>query len=121
MASSSGERAKGCGITRRGFLLGAGAGLAVGAPLGWYALQGWQQVRARPPFSGRSVEQSRALGMPGPFPGRVVEVRHPHVVSDAHVINGDAVSAMMDRGMCALTGADDARSAWRRFFEPGDV
>ena len=27
----------------------------------------------------------------------------------------------MDRGMQELTGADDATSAWRRFFEPGDV
>src|SRR2546427_11091036 len=94
----------GCGITRRGFLLGAGAGLGVGAPLGWYALEGWQHVRGWAPFSGRSVEQPRAQGMPGPYPGRVVEVRHPGAVSDAHVVNREAVTAMMDRGMCALTG-----------------
>ena len=71
-------------------------------------------MRGRPPFSGRSLEQPRAQGMPGPYPGRVVEVRHPHAVSDAHVVNGEAVTAMMERGMCALTGADDVRSAWRR-------
>ena len=46
-----------CGITRRGFLLGASAGLAVGAPLGWFAFRGWQ---AAPTFTGRTVEEPRA-------------------------------------------------------------
>jgi hypothetical protein len=59
--------------------------------------------------------------MPGPFPGRVVEVHHPGSVRPDHRINADAVKQMMDRGMCALTGADHAQSAWRRFFGPGDV
>src|SRR5262245_23329608 len=109
------------GITRRGFLVGAGAGLAVGAPLGWFALRGWQHMQSRPPFSGRSVEQPRAAGMPGPYPGRVVEVRHPQAVSETHIVNADAVHAMMDRGLRDLTGADDAPSAWRRLFAPSDV
>src|SRR5262245_60526519 len=94
-----------CGITRRGFLLGAGAGLAVGAPLGCLGLRAWQ---ARTPFTGRSIEQAAApLGMPGPFPGRVVEVRHPGAVSDDHVIDAPTVRQMMDRGMCGLTGQGD--------------
>jgi hypothetical protein len=59
--------------------------------------------------------------MPGPFPGRVVEARHPCAVDEGHRINADAVAQMMDQGMRALTGADDALSAWRRFFEPSDV
>ncbi|GEM_PF-187499 len=108
-----------CGITRRGFLLGAGAGLAVGAPLGWLGLRGWQTLT---PFIGRTVEEPRApLGMPGPFPGRVVEVRHPQVINDAYAINQDAVRQMMNRGMCGLTGSDDAPMAWRRFFERDDI
>src|SRR5438128_6851429 len=110
-------------LTRRGFLLGAGAGLAVGAPLGWFGLKAWQDFgERRSRFSGRSAERAGApLGMPGPFPGRVVEVRHAGAVSDAHVIDADAVKTMIDRGMCALTGADEPLSAWRRFFEPSDV
>ncbi len=109
-----------CGITRRGFLLGAGAGLAVGAPLGWFGLRAWQD--SRNPFTGRTVEQPRApLGMPGPFPGRVVEVRHPYVIDRRYTVNQDAVRAMLNRGMCGLTSSDDVAMAWQRFFEPDDV
>src|SRR5207248_366741 len=32
-----------------------------------------------------------------------------------------AIKAALARGMKELTGADDAVSAWRRFFGPGDV
>ena len=105
-----------CGITRRGLLIGAAAGLAAGAPLGWLA---W---RSRTSFGGRTREDTVAsLGMPGPFPGRVVEVRHPQVINDAYVIDQGAVRQMLDRGMCGLTGSDDLQMAWRRFFERDDV
>src|SRR5262245_31936057 len=107
-----------CGITRRGFMLGAGAGLAVGAPLGWLGWREWQ----RRSFTGRSVEQPSApLGMPGPFPGRVVDVRHPYVIDANYVIDQATVRRMMDRGMCSLTGSNDVQMAWRRFFESDDV
>jgi Domain of unknown function (DUF362) len=115
-----------CGITRRGFLLGAGAGLAAGVPLTWYGIEGVRKLLARHngggSFTGRSAEVRRAAyAMPGPFPGRVIEVRHPGAVNERNVINYEAVRAMMARGMCELTGADHASEAWRRFFEPGDV
>ena len=105
-----------CGITRRGFLVGAGAGLAVGAPLGWFGWRGW------PSFTGRTVEQPQTpLGMPGPFPGRVVEVRHPCVINHAYAINQEAVREMMNRGMCGLTGSNDVQMAWQRFFVRDDL
>src|SRR5262245_9856533 len=108
-----------CRITRPRFLLGAGAGLAVGAPLAWLALQ---SRLGRGGFSGRTAEVRRPeLAMPGRFPGRVVEVNHPGAVSDAHVIARPAVRAMVDRGLCELTGAEYPREAWRSFFEAGDV
>ncbi len=113
-----------CGITRRGFLLGSAAGLAAGVPLGWLAVKGgrWLDRHAPSPFTGRSAELPHApLGMPGPYPGRVVEVRHPAVVRPDYAINADAVRAMMHDGMRSLTGSDDVQMAWRRFFEPGDV
>lgn len=59
--------------------------------------------------------------MPGPFPGRVVEVRHRESVRPDHTIRYEAVKQMIDRGMCDLTGAPHPHDAWRRFFEPGDV
>ena len=60
------------------------------------------------------------LGIPGPYPGRVVAVRHSaSILSGAY--QAGPVEAMLDRGMRELTGADDPLDAWRRFFEPGDV
>lgn len=60
------------------------------------------------------------LGIPGPFPGRVIEARHP-ALSDGGKKNREAIKATLARGMKELTGADDDVEAWRSFFEPGDV
>src|SRR5688572_16808345 len=48
----------GRGLTRRGFLVGTGAGVLVGAPLGWLGLRGWQALEQhlRPSFNGQSQE-----------------------------------------------------------------
>jgi uncharacterized protein (DUF362 family) len=127
-SSSSG----GCGgFSRRGFLLGgglgvvAGAALASGGPLAWRLWRkGWSgETDARlQSFTGRSRElDNPAFAMPGPFPGRVIEVRHPDCVSSANEVRSEAVRTMMDRGMKELTGADHSQEAWRRFFQPGDV
>ena len=59
--------------------------------------------------------------MPGPFPGRVIEVHHPGSVRPDWTVDAHAVGAMVDRGMKELTGADDPREAWRTFFQPDDV
>ena len=72
-------------LSRRAFLrkaaiglAGAGIGaLSVGAPV----LLG--QLAHLRPFNGKSVEDPQpAFAMPGPFPGRVVEVNHPEAVTD---------------------------------------
>jgi hypothetical protein len=99
-------------------LLGAGAGLAAGVPLAWYGLD----FLERPRFRGRTAEVARPeFAMPGPFPGRVIEVNHPDSVRPDSTINAAAVPAMMGRGMCALTGTDHPTEAWRRLFQRGDV
>lgn len=111
-----------CGMTRRGLLIGGGLGLLGGGAMGWFARR-WFNGEERPssPFTGRSVEVPNAVyAMPGPFPGRVVEVRHPGAVSRSHVIDANVVKQMMDRGMCELTGADNPLDGWRRFFQRGD-
>jgi hypothetical protein len=62
------------------------------------------------------------LGMPGPYPGRVVSVRSASCVDEAtNDANDTVVREMMARGMCALTGEATAAAAWRRFFVPSDV
>jgi hypothetical protein len=68
--------------------------------------------------------------MPGRFPGRVVEVRHPAAVNDRNEVNRAAVADMVAAGMCHLTGMVEphdsrpyrnAPDAWRSFFGPDDV
>jgi uncharacterized protein (DUF362 family) len=72
--------------------------------------------------SVRSFEKPAVsrLGLPGPYRGRVVEVRHRGSVVSG-VYQAGPIRAMMRRGMTALTGAEDWAEAWRVFFEPGDV
>jgi uncharacterized protein (DUF362 family) len=60
------------------------------------------------------------LGMPGLFPGRVVEVFHSRSIADRRV-SQPAVRAMVDEGMKALTGESAAKDAWAKFFAPSDV
>jgi uncharacterized protein (DUF362 family) len=123
----------GCGgITRRGFLLGSGFGAVAGAGLTGSAVLAWQRwlrdsaAKADPDalrsFTGTTREiKNPSCAMPGPFPGRVIEVRHADSVSDRNEIRRAPVHAMMNRGMMELTGAGHPHEAWRRFFEPGDV
>src|SRR5262249_4820685 len=71
---------------------------------------------------GRTREVPRPpLAMPGRFPGRVIEVRHPAAVNANHEVNQEAVDAMIDRGMVELTGAEHPVEAWRSFFSKDDV
>jgi hypothetical protein len=110
------------GISRRGFCLGAGAGLALGGAAGWYGSSLFRpRFLGRSRFTGRSREERRAAAMPGPFPGRVIEVRHPAAVTADNVIQPEPVRAMMERGMCGLIGDNDVAEAWRRFFSRDDV
>lgn len=61
-------------------------------------------------------------GMPGLYPGAVVEVHSEKSIdADSEKVDASVVAEMMARGMRALTGERDTRSAWRRFFEPADV
>ncbi|HEV3260236.1 MAG TPA: DUF362 domain-containing protein [Gemmataceae bacterium] len=109
----------GCCVNRRAFLLGAGAGLAAGTSLTWLGLRGLRSpdVPTRP-----SIETPHpGDGMPGPYRGRVIEVRHRGAVRPDHTIRPDAVKGMMARGLCELTGADHVADAWRRFFQADDV
>jgi len=58
--------------------------------------------------------------MPGPYPGRVVEVQDPGAVR-AGVPDAEGVRRMVERGITGLTGIAEPAEAWRSLFEPGDV
>jgi Domain of unknown function (DUF362) len=105
-------------INRRGFLLGAGTGLVTGGAATWLALRAMPNA---PSLAGAADALQPGQGMPGPFPGRVIEVQHTGSVRPDLSVNAVAVPGMVQRGMCALTGADYPTEAWRRFFEPDDV
>jgi hypothetical protein len=98
------------GLDRRAFL--AGTAVPVLAALHASAQE--------PKADAAKVEPAGRLGVPGPYPGRVVEVRNPAMIKN-DVKNREAIKAAVGRGMRELTGADDAVQAWRSFFEPGDV
>ena len=85
------------------------------------ALEGVHLVSAAEP---RAAENPRfaadKLGIPGPFPGRVIEARHPALIKDG-VRDREAMKATVCQGLMELTGADDAVEAWAELFELGDV
>ena len=60
------------------------------------------------------------LGIPGPYPGRVVEVRHPGSILQG-AFQAEPIQRMVDKGMLELTHAETPAEAWKEFFEPGDV
>src|SRR5947199_7727000 len=98
------------GIGRRAFLAGTAAPL----------LAGLHASAQRPEVEPAKEAPPGRLGVPGPYPGRVVEVRNPAMIRAGAKDRG-AIEAAVARGMKELTGADDAVGGWRRFFEPGDV
>ncbi|MFN0123246.1 MAG: DUF362 domain-containing protein [Blastocatellia bacterium] len=62
------------------------------------------------------------LGMPGPYPGRVVIVKSDKCVDEATAkTHPETVREMMDRGICALTRKNNPADAWQTLFTPGDV
>ena len=102
------------GLGRRQFLGAAAAAPALAALPTSYASA--QESKA----AAGKADANEKWGVPGPYPGRVIEVRNPRMIKN-DVKNREAIKASVDRGMKELTGADDAVSAWRSFFEPGDV
>src|SRR5882724_5432870 len=60
------------------------------------------------------------LGMPGLFPGRVVELSEPTAISSNRV-SQPAVQRMIEKGMKELTGEDSFRAAWAKFIDPTDI
>jgi uncharacterized protein (DUF362 family) len=100
-------------ITRRAVLAGMATGI-----LGIGSLPAVAQEQSIP--GNRPLGAKPPDGIPGPFPGRVVEVAHAgSVVGDS--VQEQIAATMVERGMRELAGSTNGVEAWRRFFGPGDV
>ncbi len=62
----------------------------------------------------------QTMGMPGPFPGQIIELKSNNVIVQNRV-DPDIVRKMVDRGMIELTGASTPLKAWQFFFNKDDV
>jgi hypothetical protein len=99
---------------RRQFLAtAAGIPALAGLPFSMVSAQ-------EPKAAAGKVEAAEKWGIPGPYPGKVVEIRNRRMIRN-DVKNREAIGASVSRGMQELTGATDGVEAWRSFFEPGDV
>lgn len=113
------------GITRRGFLLGAAVGAGVAAPLAWFGAKHLPHL-----FHARSPRPTDLkLAMPGPHPGRVVEVHHPRSLTAPRAPQTrrdnrqELIDRMLDQGIVKLTDGDrtDPLESWKKFFARDDV
>ena len=59
--------------------------------------------------------------MPGPYPGRVVEVGCEALRRSTVADNPEVAASMLAEGMARLVGGGEPAHAWRRFFSPSDV
>src|SRR5882672_7916809 len=75
-----------------------------------------------PPIEVHGLPQAKhsPLGMPGLFPGRVVELSDPKSIV-RNQVSQPIVGRMIEQGMKELTGESSLRGAWSRFIEPIDV
>lgn len=69
---------------------------------------------------GQPQAKPSPLGMPGLFPGRVVEVSNPNSIVRNRV-SQPVVRRMLEQGMKELTGERSLPAAWARFIDPIDV
>ena len=69
---------------------------------------------------GMAAPRTSPLGMPGLFPGKVVQVHDLEAIVNNHV-SEPVVRRMLEQGMKELTGEKRARDAWATFISPTDV
>jgi hypothetical protein len=111
-------------MKRRTFLSGVAAGAIGGGALAWGASKLLLPGSSSGTLQGRLVQAKVAqpsgkLGIPGPYPGRVIEVNHKDACKGSQR-NEPVIKQMIDRGMRELVGAPEGADAWRSFFSPGD-
>src|SRR5437899_72123 len=77
---------------------------------------------ALPPIEDHGLPQVKPslLGMPGLFPGRVVEVSNANAIARNRVAQPE-IKVMIERGMKELTSESSLPAAWARFIGPADI
>jgi uncharacterized protein (DUF362 family) len=111
------------GMDRRTFVKRTCAGSAAVFLKGIPSFGAEEAVRPEvPPIEVREAPLSKKspLGMPGLFPGRVVEVADKRAIVNNRV-SQPAVHEMLERGLKELTGENSTTAAFAKFVEPGDV
>jgi len=75
-----------------------------------------------PPIEVHGLPQAKPspLGMPGLFPGRVIEISDPGSIVRNRV-SQPVVRRMLEQGMKDLTGESSVRAAWAKFIDPADT
>ncbi|MBN2247010.1 MAG: DUF362 domain-containing protein [Candidatus Aminicenantes bacterium] len=79
----------------------------------------------QPPKIQTNIEEIRNIpktgdSMPGKYPGKVVKLSNVNASNNGN-IDRNKVSECMKKGMLALTGKSDLKSAWSEFVRPDDV
>ena len=112
------------GFTRRHFLRGAGA-VGVGAMLAPQAALAEEEKTAEAPSKPKTnIDDAMAVprakhALPGPFPGRVVQVHDPKSIKDDKFVQ-PVISEMFAKGLQKLTGKD-AGTSFKMLFTPQDI
>ena len=99
-----------CGGMQRREFVGAAA----------FSILGAAAATAQQPKEKADPAPRGPLGIPGPYPGRVIEIRNP-ALKRRDGENRAAVRETLNKGLMALTGADDSVAAWRVFVQPGEA
>src|SRR5437879_8562791 len=75
-----------------------------------------------PPIETHGLPQAKPspLGMPGLFPGRVVEVSNANAIARNRVAQPE-IKVMIERGMKELTSGSSLPAAWAKFIGLADV
>ncbi|MFZ5515190.1 MAG: DUF362 domain-containing protein [Candidatus Zhuqueibacterota bacterium] len=110
-------------VNRREFLKvssAAGAGLVLGTPALW-AQDKTNQARQKPKTNIDDAMKAPRLAnsMPGPFPGKVVEIFNEKALVDEKP-NADAINAMVKDGIEKLTGKN-LKKSFKLLFDKKDI
>ena len=99
-----------CGSLRRREFMGTAALSMLGA----------MPVSAQAPRAQQAAPvPAGTLGVPGPYPGRVVEIRNAALKRDTNGFRA-AIRETLNKGLVSLTGAETPVDAWRIFVQPGE-